>query len=446
MTNEKFSMQQGSVEEGLLAATKSMDQWLQVSQFDVDDFTVRKDLFLFISQYLQQYGSLPSSSQISTRFTWSPPIGDFAYWLDEMKRYTLARRLLEVLNEGFDKVATPSIALALMMDKLSLLRTRDTHHIQAYDASATERLSMFDNRTEAIFKSHKLLGIPTGIRVLDDTLIGWLPGSLVGIYARPTVGKTWWLMWYGLQAWLSGYTVLAIAPEMPANFLNLRVDTLAGALLNCPIEYNALLKGDPTIRENYEKITSILSGSQRWWTYDSVNDRNVGIGELATLIRQHKPDIVLIDGVARMRSNTGRSAEWEKMMEVCYGLKDMATIYEVPILVTHWAINLMRGRKVNEEHVSGRGDTFVMPSLNDAAYGDSFVQSCSDVITMVPDELSPHITWFSIKKHRERGWANPLPSRMALATDYGNGKIIDLSIHGFNPGLVGEESRRLLNL
>lgn len=439
--DEPFKLQQSSVEEGLLNAAKSMEQWVEVSQFDADDF-VRKDLFLFFSQYVQQYGNIPHTSQVSGRFTWSPPIGDFAYWLDEMRRYTLARRLLVILKEVNNKIATPSEALSLLMDKASLLRARDNHHIQAYDASAMERLDLFDARTEHIFNTDQILGVPTGIRVLDDTQIGWLPGSLVGIFARPSVGKTWWLMWFGFQAWLRGYAVLAIAPEMPANHLSLRLDALIASLLGFPIHYESLSKGNPVIRENYEKVLKHLSKSSRWWTYDSFGDRNVGLSELGSLVRQHKPDIVLIDGVARMRSN--KSSEWEKLMENCYGLKDLATINEVPILMTHWSINVMKGRKVNEESVSGRGDTFVMPSLNDAAYGDSFVQSCSDVITMVPDELSPNVTWFSLKKHRERGWSNPLPSRMALATNFAYGQIIDLSIHGYNPGLVGEESRRLL--
>ena len=35
--------------------------------------------FKFIGNYLTEYGSLPSGSQISTRFDWHPPVGDFVY-------------------------------------------------------------------------------------------------------------------------------------------------------------------------------------------------------------------------------------------------------------------------------------------------------------------------------------------------------------------------------
>ena len=96
MTQE-FPVPQSTVEEGLLAAiNQRMEYWLKVAEFSSDDFTSRRDVFQFIGSYLEQYQNLPSSSQISTRFEWNPPIGDFEYWLKEMKRYSLARQVLEV--------------------------------------------------------------------------------------------------------------------------------------------------------------------------------------------------------------------------------------------------------------------------------------------------------------------------------------------------------------
>jgi hypothetical protein len=83
-----------------------------------------------------------------------------------------------------------------------------------------------------------------------------------------------------------------------------------------------------------------------------------------------------------------------------------------------------------------------MPSLNDVAYGDSFVQACSDVITMCGEATSQYINWYSIRKQRERG-IEP-PARMALAIDFGAGRIYDLSPLGFDPDKVGAETKRLL--
>lgn len=447
MTNgtKPFEMPQSVVEESLLASVnQKMDRWLEVSVFTEQDFSSSKAIFTFFGSYLQQYGSLPSSSQINSKFSWSPSIGDFAYWLAEMKRYALARRVLETLQEGYSRVNKPEEALSYLLEKLSLIRSQQSNHVQAYDASAVERLDKFDLRTEHILNAKQIVGIRTGLSVFDDTLIGYIPGSLVGCYSRPGVGKTWWLLWSGVNAWLDGKCVLAITPEMPANWLDLRIDVLTGQRLGYPIEYNKLIVGDPSIRDNYETITKILSQSSRWWTYDSISERSVGLSDVAVLIRQHRPDIVLIDGISLLGS-TRRTTVWEQIHDLAYGLKNLATIYELPILVTHQAVNSAKGKRT-EITMMGRGDDFIMPSLNDAAGGEDFNRACSDVITMCGEPTSQYINWYSLRKFRERGWQQPIAARMALAVNFGTGRIEDLGYLGYNPAAVGEEVRRRLGV
>lgn len=444
MANESFPVPQEAVEAGLLNAVgESTARWLEIAHISTDDFTAHREVYLFMRQYLQQYGKLPSHNQISTRFEWHPPIGDFQYWLVEMRRYVLARHVLEVMQAGHAVISQPEQALGLMLERLSLIRSEQSNHIQATDANAGERYQKYLARQEHIYRSNNILGLPTGMRIFDDTRVGWIPGSLVGTYARPSVGKTWWLMWEGMHTWFNGGSVLAITPEMPANMLSLRIDVLAGAALEIPIEYNKLLIGHPEVQDDYLRITQIMEQSQRWWTYDSLEDQAIGLGQLIGLIRQHDPDIVLIDGVSLLRSDS-RGSTWEQMRDMMYGLKNIATIHEKPILVTHQAVNSARGRRTEIEAV-GRGDDFIMPSLNDAAYGDSFVAACSDVITMVADPESDYVRWYSIRKARERSFP-VLPARMAFAWQPGFGRIIDLSHLGHNREAVGQETRRLLGV
>lgn len=446
MTNQ-FPVPQESVEAGLIhSGIASMESWLNVQAFGSEDFSTHRNVYMFVQEYLQQYGNLPSPSTLSSRFAdWNPPMGDFPFWLAEMKRYSLARQVLDTIKEGFDQVADPQKALSFMLERLSIIRSTNTNHIQATDAGAARRLERFDARTETIFQGHQIVGLRTGLKVIDDTRIGYIPGSLVGCYARPGVGKTWWLLWSGLHTWMDGGTVLAITPEMPANWLDLRFDVLAAHQLGRTIDYNKLMIGDPSIRTDYEWITNVVAQSQRWWTYDSLDEHAIGLGDIAALMRLHQPSQVLIDGVSLLRYQ-GRGQTWEQMKELCYGLKNLATVYETPILITHQANNANRGRRASETALTGRGDDFLMPSLNDAAFGDAFVQACSDVITMVGESTSPNINWYSIRKHRERGWTRPLPARMALAVDFAHGKMYDLSELGNAPEQCGREAQRVLGL
>jgi len=440
--NNKWPVPQSTIEAGLLHACLNMQQWLELKNFVDADFTSHRDVFHFYGEYLQQYGSLPSQNVITSRFNWEPPIGEFQYWLGEMKRYSLARKILEAITEGYNQVSDPEKALGSMLTKLSVIRSEENNHIQATDASAINRLEKFDTRTAMVHEGRRIIGIPTGLKIIDETLVGYIPGSLVGCYARPGIGKTWWLFWSGVNAWMSGKTVLAITPEMPANMANLRIDILMAAAMGHPVDYNKLLTGDPSIRTEYSKVTEAEGKSSRWWTYDSMDGHSMSIGDIAALVNQHQPDIVLVDGISLLR-HEGRGQTWEQMKDLCYGMKNLATIKEIPILMTHQAVNSNRGNRREKEEIMGRGDDFHMPNLNDAAFGDAFVQACSDVITMCGEPSSSYINWYSIRKHRERGWNKPLESRYAMAVDYGMGRIVDLSEYGYAPNLVGQETQNL---
>lgn len=356
----------------------------------------------------------------------------------------MARNITSILQEGFGQIADPHKAMDTLLDKLSILRARETNHIQAYDSSAGERYEKYMLRNEYMYNSNAMIGMPTGMKIIDESHMGWTPGNMAGLFARPGVGKSWWLVWQGAIAWYNGYRVLLYSGEMPANQLSLRVDVVIGALMGIYIDYNQLITGHPDARDNYEKVTQHLAASQRWWTYDSINERPATIGDIGALVRQHKPDILLTDGISLLRSER-TSQVWEQMKDLCYGYKHLLTVYDIPGLVTHQAVNSNKGRRTEIE-VVGRGDDFIMPSLNDAAFGDSFVQACSDVITMVGDQTAEHIRWYSIRKHRERGWAQQLPARMAFAWNPKYGQIVDLSDKGYNPEAVGIEARRVLGL
>jgi replicative DNA helicase len=442
MTNGKFPVPQATIEAGLLHACLNTQQWLEMEIFEEADFTSHRDIFKFYQEHLRQYGNLPSQNIITSRFNWQPPIGEFRYWFTEMKRYSMARKILEAITSGYEQVSDPDKALSSLLTKLSVIRSEQSNHVQATDASANERLEKFDNRTNLVYQSQNMIGIRTGLKIIDDTLVGYTPGSLVGVYARPGLGKTWWLFWSGVNAWIDGHTVLAITPEMPANMANLRIDVLIAAALGKPIDYNKLLTGDPSIRNEYANVISTENKSSRWWTYDSIDGHTISLGDIAALINQHQPDIVLIDGISLLRHES-RGQTWEQMKDLCYGMKNLATIREVPILMTHQAVNSARGSRKEVESM-GRGDDFHMPSLNDAAFGDAFVQACSDVITMCAEPTSKHINWYSIRKHRERGWQKDLETRYGMAVDYGLGKIFDLSEYGYSPNLVGQETQHLL--
>lgn len=445
MTNSAFPLPQSNLEQGLIyAAIANEENWNELrQQFNSDDFSAQKAVFQFVEQFLAQYGNLPTSSILSTRFDWQPPLGDFKYWVNEMKRYVMARKITEVMQEAFKAVGNPDQAFNILVDRLAEIRSKGNTHIQAYDSSARERYDKYLMRNKYLFNSNTILGIPTNMRIIDETKMGWTPGNLVGVFSRPGVGKSWWLVWQAAMAWANGYKTVVLSNEMPANQLSLRVDILIANLMGTPIEYTKLIHGDPEVKNIYDIVTQALEQSQRMWIYDSVNEQPANLSDISSLIRLHQPSLLCIDGISLLRAT--HTQVWEQMKELSYGLKNLSIIHNVPILITHQAVNSAKGRRT-EVQTPGRGDDFIMPSLNDIAYGDSFGQACSDVISLCGDPKFRHILWYSLRKTRERAWQQAMPQRMAFAWDPGFGRIIDLSERGYNPAAIGEEARRVLGL
>lgn len=451
MTAEAFSVPTETVEAGLLASIgNNLEYFLSIEAAGIteEDFTSHRQVWVFIKQHLTQYGTLPSSSQLSTRYNWNPPLGEFRYWLDEMKRYVLAAKTMNAMQTAFKDLQNgqpPYQTVSDLMANLSILRSKQDSHVDTFEHGIRSRIEKYQLRQQYLFGGEKPAGVRTNLHIIDKTMQGWMPSELIGVYARPGVGKTWLLQWLAAIAWCSGAKVLFISPEISSNMLGLRSDVLVGDMLGYPLEYSKIVKGDPSQEANYLAMAEAIDASERWWTYDSLDGARIGLGDIAALIQRHKPDILFVDGISLLNPPRGVNAVWEQMKEMCYSMKNLATINNIPIIMSHQATNSNRGKRTEQATGSiGRGDDFIMPSLNDAAYGDAFVQACNTIITMVADQSSQYVRWFSVRKARDRGWEEDLPNRMALAWDVERGKIVDLSRLGESIDLVTEEMRKVL--
>lgn len=79
------------------------------------------------------------------------------------------------------------------------------------------------NIRETHYKSGIVQGIPTGLRSLDNVLLGWQRGDLIILAARPGMGKTAMMLHHAVEAAMSGIPVCVFSMEMSAVSLSDRI-------------------------------------------------------------------------------------------------------------------------------------------------------------------------------------------------------------------------------
>lgn len=364
---------------------------------------------------------------------WEATEGEFQYWFDmwiPARRIYAFRRAVGDAFKRFDENPDDAdIVIRQFIENAQSIAASGSIDVHHTDELIEERYAKYKFRSERSQRSgFSLWGIPTGFTVIDSTRQGWMPGELVGFFSRPTVGKTWLLLRLGVIAWMSNRSVLLITPEMPAEQISYRLDALMAGHLGIPFSHKRALSGDPAIDAHYQALAERIRGNERWWTISDIGGRSLSVSDIASLTARFNPDLVLVDGVSLLSDDQRGKQEWERMKNVCYDLKRFATASKASVITSHQSVNSRRGSRSNRDAAQGRGDDWIMPSLNDSAYGDAFVQACSTIFTLAPDVDNPGIRWYSIRKTRER--EIPFEPRLAMGWDVDRGIIVDLGKWG----------------
>lgn len=447
----EWVLSQSAVEQGCLHAALKRPEGplvaLASAYLSDQDFTATLGPLGFIRSYVEQYHVAPTDSVIAVQFPeWNPAVAEFDYWTDLVRKYSLTRKAHGYIAQALETWSDPALSISTLIQQLSTLTYVGDRNIVTTDGGAQLAFDRYKVRSEAYVQTNgaHIWGIPTTFGEVNATHLGWLPGELIGIYARPTVGKSWKLLDEGACAWTQGHRVLLVSPEMPTGQVNLRIYAMLAHRLGLPYSHQRVYAGDPLQSDSFEKLKNQLALHERWWTVDSIDGRAVGLGDLDRLCQQFAPTILLLDGISLLHNERNWRSVWEEMRYNSYGLKHFATRANLPVIVTHQAVNTSRGIKGGDNKAGsvGRGDDDRMPSLNDAAYGDSFVQACSTVITMAPDADRPDLRWYSFRKLRERDF-DSIGTRRAMYWNVDAGEIRDLAQFGTDKRLIAEHIHSL---
>jgi len=347
-------------------------------QNDITDdyFMVYKEEYNFIKEHYKKYGNIPDKTTILDKFQ------DFdmleieesnRYLIEQLKEQylfsqmspfirQLAKKTEEDSNEAFEYLKTK-------MDEFNKIHNNYKEGVDLVK-SAPERLDKFRKRAE----QEDMQGISTGIEELDDILGGWnSEGDFTSIIARTSKGKTWLLMFFLVQAWKQGKSVLLYEGEMPLDVMSYRFDTL-----NKHFSNTDLMRGNKIIEKDYEEYIDDLKNGEVPFIIIKPRDiqGRLTVSKIEGLIEKYNPDIVGIDQISLIHDELGGAQRTVRYENITSELYQLAEKYAVPILTPHQA-----NRDADQEETVEAIDEIEVPKISEIYGADAIAHNCRRVIT-----------------------------------------------------------------
>lgn len=342
-----------------------------------DSFIIHDKIWDFITQYYIESGDVPPVVVVKDKFQEfhhkdDVRASEINYTIKKLTENEIHRKTITAMHKAEEKITEHPVE---SLDELvnTLIGIRQTRqYTRAYtDKDCMYRLEEAKERKESIQKND-VIGINTGLDILDAKHIGWQPGDLVGIVGRTNIGKTWLLLYISIIAWKHGYRVLFISPEISRKKLELRWDLLASKMHNYNFPFSKILEGDLDYAR-YKEWLEFASKRGDWLTVESYYGSQFKVPSIQSIVTEFSPDLVAVDGISLIH---GKGLEdWEKVKSVAYGLKAVASTTQKVILCTSQA---------NKETSRNEG---WMPTLETVAGSYAVSQACDIIVAIGPQYM-----------------------------------------------------------
>lgn len=279
------------------------------------------------------------------------------------------RRAISILQNATNDVGSgDSDAIDRAISELMSLDATESKHEHTMREAALAAV----NNVEIAYERAKgggTVGIPTGIKDLDEKMGGFHPGDLIVVGARPSVGKTA----FALNVCIGSQQKWGIvSTEQGADQIGQRCIAISGG-----VSMHNMRSG----RMQDEDFSGMMRAVNVLEQTDSmINDKPATT--VQDIIRQarkwkHQNNIqgLAIDYAQRIRSSTRHESPRLLMLEVVPALKTLALELNIPIVLLAQA----------KREVDSRPDK--RPGLADLAEAAIFEQEADQIVTLYRDEV-----------------------------------------------------------
>lgn len=349
-------------------------------------FTGYEAEFEFIMQHLTTYGKVPDKATFINTFT-NFSLVDVTesdkYLLDTLHEEHLYYKSVGVVQKVAELLKTnANDAVTYLQSQLPLLTIPSQQNGTDIISKAEDRYTTYETKRNA----KKPWYITTGFEELDDIIHGWAKGEeYVVFFARTGEGKSWVLTKTLTHAWQIGCRVGYISPEMSADKIGYRFDTLFKNFSNKNLVWG---QEEP----KYSDYIQDLKKQKRPFIVATPQDfqKKITVTKLKQFCKSNKLDILGIDGITyltdeRYKKGDNKTTTLTNISEDLIGL---SLELQIPILVVVQS---------NRQGVKDK-DAEGTPELETIRDSDGIAQNATKVISL---RQTGQGLEFGIKKHRD---------------------------------------------
>ena len=351
----------------------------------IDYFLEYEDEYSFIKEHFDNYKNVPDTETFINKFP------DFEllevnesdrYLVDAIREEYLYSKSVPVIKKAAELLKSDSNEASryLQSELVNLTPNYITPYVDIIHSNS--RVEMFEDKSNNKDKWF----IPTGFEELDDIIYGWQCGEeFVVIFARTGIGKSWVLVKTVQHAWEIGKNVGYVSPEMSADKIGYRFDTLNNHFSNM-----ALVRGDKSkvSIDEYRQYNEKLAEHNNRILVSTPMDFNkqVTVGKLRTFVQANNLDMLAIDGITYMTDERYKRGDNKttSLTNISEDLMELSCELKIPILVV-----------VQSNRGGTEKDT---PDLEDIRDSDGIAHNATKVISLNQKEEA---LVMKIKKNRD---------------------------------------------
>ncbi len=353
---------------------------------DVSYFPGFEDEYNFIQEHYQKYGNIPDKATFTSRF----PSTDLVeveetdrYLVSAIREQNIYLRAIPIIQQRAKLLKGDSNdAVEYLMNEIKTLQPNYDLQGTNIIADAKERYDQYIERKEHQEEWY----FTSGFEELDELIHGiQREEELFVIFARTNQGKSWVLEKMTTHVWSLGFNVGYISPEMSANSIGYRFDTLYNNFSN-----KALMWGKDDVKD-YENYINSLPEHENKFIVSTPQDFNkkITVTKLKNWVMQFKLDMIAIDGITYLTDERFKRGDTKTttLTNISEDLMALSMELHIPILVV---VQANRTGVVDKEV----NDTPELESIRDS---DGISHNASKVVSI---RQKDSVLQMGIKKQR----------------------------------------------